>query len=102
MKTYQLERRQILPIQPESAWRFFSDPSNLRLITPPWLDFNITTRTPAEVYAGLIITYRIRPFDGMAVPGVSEITHVRPPHFSLTNSATGPSASGTINIIWTP
>ncbi|MDJ0876377.1 MAG: hypothetical protein QNJ02_13990, partial [Desulfobacterales bacterium] len=46
MKTFLLKRRQILPTDLESAWQFFSNPANLRLITPPWLDFRITSRVP--------------------------------------------------------
>ena len=29
MKPFTLERTQILPITPETAWEFFSDPANL-------------------------------------------------------------------------
>ena len=90
MKTFRLTRRQILPTDLEIAWRFFSDPSNLRLITPPWLDFRITSRVPERIYPGLIITYRIRPLAGIAVPWVSEITHVEPPRFFVDEQRQGP------------
>ena len=90
MKTYKLKRNQILPTDQASAWRFFSNPSNLRLITPPWLDFRITSQTPEEIYAGLIITYTIRPFAGIRVPWISEITHVRQPHFFVDEQRHGP------------
>ena len=79
MKTYQLNRRQVLPTDLETAWGFFSDPSNLPRITPPWLDFEITSPVPPAIYAGLIITYRIRPFAGLGLPWVSEITQVNAP-----------------------
>ena len=90
MKTYNLTRRQVLSTDPETAWRFFSDPSNLRLITPPWLDFRITSPVPDIIYAGLIITYRIRPLAGIAVPWVSEITQVDPPRFFVDEQKRGP------------
>ena len=90
MKTYQLKRNQILPTDQESAWRFFSNPSNLRQITPPWLDFRITSQTPGKIYAGLIITYKIDPFAGIAVPWVSEITQVKEPHFFVDEQRHGP------------
>ncbi len=90
MKTYVLERRQVLPTDLETAWRFFSDPANLRLITPPWLDFRITSRLPARIYPGLIITYRIRPLAGLAVPWVSEITQVEAPRYFVDEQRQGP------------
>ena len=90
MKTFNLTRRQILNTDPETAWRFFSDPANLCLITPPWLDFRITSPVPEIVHAGLIITYRIRPLAGIAVPWVSEITQVDPPRFFVDEQKLGP------------
>jgi len=90
MKTYCIIRRQLLGTDPETAWRFFSDPSNLSLITPPWLDFKITSPVPASIYAGLIISYRIRPLAGIAVPWLSEITHVDAPRFFVDEQRQGP------------
>jgi hypothetical protein len=54
VKTYRLIRKQVLETDILAAWQFFSDPSNLRLITPPWLDFRITSPVSGSVYAGLI------------------------------------------------
>ncbi|MGD8702914.1 MAG: SRPBCC family protein [Desulfosarcina sp.] len=90
MKTYRLTRRQTLATDLQTAWTFFSNPANLKSITPPWLDFNITSPLPETIYAGLIITYRIRPIAGIAVPWVSEITHVDPPHFFVDEQRHGP------------
>ena len=90
MKTFRLYRRQVLPTDLQAAWRFFSDPANLRKITPPWLDFRITSRLPARVYPGLIITYRIRPLAGIAVPWVSEITQVAAPRYFVDEQRQGP------------
>jgi len=90
MKTYQLTRRQTLPVDLETAWDFFSNPFNLRLITPPWLDFNITSQVPDVIHAGLVISYRIRPFAGIGVPWVSEITRVKPPEFFVDEQHRGP------------
>lgn len=90
MKTFRLIRRQTLPTDLQTAWRFFSNPANLRLITPPWLDFRVTSNLPETIHAGLIITYRIRPIAGIAVPWVSEITHVEAPHFFVDEQRHGP------------
>ena len=90
MKTYCINRHQTLPTGLEQAWRFFSDPANLRLITPPWLNFTITSGVPSAIYPGLIISYRIRPIGGVAVPWVSEITHVQAPHYFVDEQRSGP------------
>ncbi len=90
VKTFRLIRNQTLPTDRTGAWRFFSNPANLRRITPPWLDFRILSPLPATIYAGLIITYRIRPLAGLAVPWVSEITHVDAPHFFVDEQRHGP------------
>jgi ligand-binding SRPBCC domain-containing protein len=90
MKTHCITREQALPADLEQAWRFFSDPANLRLITPPWLDFTITSPVPEIIYPGLILTYRIRPLAGVPMNWVSEITHVRAPHYFVDEQRLGP------------
>lgn len=90
MKLYRLHRIQYLPIEISEAWRFFSDPRNLAAITPSWLDFHITSEVPEKIYAGLIITYRIRPFWRVPVTWITEITQVRAPHFFVDEQRFGP------------
>jgi ligand-binding SRPBCC domain-containing protein len=99
MKTYRLIRRQKLATDMQAAWQFFSNPANLSSITPPWLDFQITSRLPQTIYAGLIITYRIRPIAGIAVPWVSEITQVDAPVSLWTSSVKAPTGSGITSTI---
>ncbi|UCD64911.1 MAG: hypothetical protein JSW34_05635, partial [Candidatus Zixiibacteriota bacterium] len=65
MKLYCLRRTQSLPIGIETAWEFFSDPKNLAIITPPWLNLRPVSEVPDEMYAGMLITYRVRPFPGI-------------------------------------
>jgi ligand-binding SRPBCC domain-containing protein len=90
MKLYRLERSQHLPISVETAWDFFSNPKNLALITPPWLDFTVTSELPPRMFPGMILTCRIRPFWGFPCAWVSEITHVREPHFFVDEQRFGP------------
>lgn len=49
-----------LPVSPESAFTFFSDASNLKRITPPWLRMDILSSLPVEMKQGAEILYRIR------------------------------------------
>ena len=90
MKLYSLQRTQHLPVGISTAWDFFSNPGNLRLITPPWLDFAVTSDLPDTVYPGMIMTYRIRPMLNVAVAWITEITHVREPVFFVDEQRFGP------------
>lgn len=55
-----LERRQRIELPIERAFDFYGDARNLELITPPWLDFEITTPKPIEMGAGTLLDYRLR------------------------------------------
>lgn len=89
-RLHRFECRQRLPISVEEAWAFFSRPENLGQITPPELDFRITSGLPERMYAGMIVTYRVSPFGGLTVPWVTEITHVREPEFFVDEQRSGP------------
>jgi ligand-binding SRPBCC domain-containing protein len=61
LKIYQFKAKQFLSISIGEAWKFFSNPSNLSKITPPWLNFEVTAQLENKMYAGMIITYLVRP-----------------------------------------
>lgn len=90
MKPHVLERRMILPISLEQAWEFFSDSANLSRITPPDMDFRITSPPGGSIHAGQIITYTVRPLLGVAVHWTTEITHVDCPNFFVDEQRFGP------------
>ncbi|NIM48823.1 MAG: CDP-paratose 2-epimerase [Gemmatimonadales bacterium] len=70
---YTLERAQVIPVPPEVAFAFFEDPQNLRLITPDWLDFRISSVRGTPLDVGTTIFYRIR-WLGLPITWVSRIT----------------------------
>ncbi len=76
----------------DDVWRFFSDPRNLSRITPPWLRLELTCAPPAEMYPGLLLTYRVRPFAGMALNWVTEITHIVDRRLFVDEQRAGPYA----------
>jgi ligand-binding SRPBCC domain-containing protein len=76
MKLHRLDAVQKLPVSPAEAWAFAADPRNLARITPPSMRFHLTSETPERMYAGMLITYRIRPLLGVPISWVTEITHV--------------------------
>ena len=76
MRAHTLTTEQIICASIEDCWAFFSNPSNLSKITPPRLDFQIRSELAAEIHAGMLITYSVRPLLGVRVKWVSEITGV--------------------------
>lgn len=87
---YTLEVRQFLPIPLDKAWDFFSSPANLSKITPVHMGFRITSGTPATMYPGQIITYRVSPIPGIKTNWVTEITHVYEGSFFVDEQRFGP------------
>lgn len=91
MSLHHLYRRQILPTTLEKAWEFFTEPGNLKVITPKFMGFDITSVSgPRELHAGQIITYKVRPFFGIPFNWVTEITHAREPYFFVDEQRLGP------------
>jgi ligand-binding SRPBCC domain-containing protein len=89
-KMYTLRRSQLLPVSLDEAWAFFSDPNNLPEITPPEMDFRIGEGASERMYAGMIISYRLRPIGHFWSRWVTEITHVDAPHFFVDEQRIGP------------
>lgn len=86
-----LVQRQELPISVETAWDFFSNPKNLKKITPGYMGFDILNDSlPGQIYPGMIIRYRVRPLWNVPVTWVTEITQVEAPHFFIDNQKYGP------------
>jgi len=90
LKVYQVHYKQKLNINLLKAWEFFSNPLNLRLITPPWLNFKVTSKEVNKMYEGQIITYKVRPLFNIPVTWVTEITHVSEPYYFVDEQRFGP------------
>lgn len=91
MKIYKLERHQHVPITIDQAWDFFSSPKNLKKITPDYLGFEITSDSQLEkMYAGMIITYIVKPLLGIPLRWMTEIKHVDEPNFFVDEQRVGP------------
>ena len=52
MKLYRLEKSQKLPITIEEGWAFFSNPENLKIITPDYMGFDIIDSENSRMYSG--------------------------------------------------
>lgn len=89
MKT--LIRKQELPITLEKAWAFFSSPANLKLITPSYMGFDITSGNgKKKIYPGMIISYKVKPVLNIPMTWVTEITHVSEMNYFIDNQKSGP------------
>jgi len=94
VKTYHLEFGQNLPIPLADAWGFFSSPLNLARITPPEMNFKVTSNYSKEtkMYAGMLITYHVSPVFGIKMNWMTEITHVKEHEYFVDNQIFGPYA----------
>ena len=89
---YTLSVRQKLPISLEEAWSFLSDPTNLKMITPDYMRFEITSDTQPgnTMFEGQIISYRVSPLPGIRMNWVTEITHVEHQRYFVDEQRFGP------------
>tara|TARA_B100000900_G_C20353817_1_gene623422 strand:- start:196 stop:747 length:552 start_codon:yes stop_codon:yes gene_type:complete len=89
---YTLTVHQKLPISLEEAWSFLSDPTNLKLITPDYMRFEITSDTAPgnKMFEGQIISYRVSPLPGLRMNWVTEITHVEHQRYFVDEQRFGP------------
>jgi len=62
MKTYIIEREQVIERPRGETFAFFSDARNLERITPSFLRFRILTPPPIRMRAGLILEYALSLF----------------------------------------
>ena len=80
-KTFYLKETQKVPISIHEAWSFFSNPLNLKEITPPHLNLVVTNEMPEKMHAGMIITYVVEPLLKIKMNWVTEITNMQEPFY---------------------
>ncbi|WP_116125483.1 SRPBCC family protein [Lewinella sp. IMCC34183] len=93
MTPRRLEYTTVVPRPLPEVWDFFSRPENLEKLTPPDVRFDI--RSPVsgvEMYAGMIVQYRVTPFPGFTTDWVTEITHISPHTYFIDDQRVGPFA----------
>lgn len=87
---YQLKKTQLIKTDLETCWKFFSSPKNLKLITPPYMGFDIKVSLPEKMYEGLMIAYTVRPLWGIPMTWITEIKTVEDNHFFVDEQRKGP------------
>jgi ligand-binding SRPBCC domain-containing protein len=87
---YKISANQFLPITISQAWKFFSSPQNLSAITPASLDFRILTNSPATIYEGMKIDYKVKPLLGIPLRWQTEICSVEEEYMFIDKQVKGP------------
>ena len=83
-----------MPVGIDRAWAFFTNPDNLKQLTPDGIGFNtISAFHGNTIYAGQVIEYKIRPVWNIPFYWMTEITQVNEPdHFFVDEQRFGPFA----------
>ena len=93
MTPRRLEFHTTVPLSLSDTWDFFSRPENLEKLTPPEVNFEL--RSPVrgvEMYEGMIIQYRVRPFPGFSTDWITEITKIELHRHFIDDQRVGPFA----------
>jgi ligand-binding SRPBCC domain-containing protein len=91
MPFYQFTQTQEIPASLTEVWDFVSSPSNLKEITPPYMDFTVTSNSGAtKMYAGMIITYIVKPLFGIPIKWMTEISQVKDLEYFVDEQRVGP------------
>lgn len=88
---YQFKQTQKIPASLTEVWDFISSPHNLKDITPAYMDFKVTSENRFEkMYAGMIITYIVKPVLGIPMRWMTEITKVKENEYFVDEQRYGP------------
>ncbi len=91
MPFYQFSKEQKLNASLDDVWDFISSPANLKQITPSYMGFDISSPNLAEkMYAGMMISYVVRPLFGIKTRWLTEITHVKDKSYFVDEQRFGP------------
>ena len=89
MRFHHLESSLWLPRSLDEVFRFFAEATNLELLTPPWLRFQILSPAPIAMRPGAQIAYRLK-LRGIPLRWDSEIAIWEPPHRFVDVQLRGP------------
>ena len=91
MAFYQFQKQQKIRTTIDDIWEFISSPANLKEITPDYMGFDIKTKDlPDTMYAGMVISYEVRPLLGIKTTWVTEITQVIDKKYFVDEQRVGP------------
>jgi ligand-binding SRPBCC domain-containing protein len=89
MRTYVLEREQLVRAPLDEVFEFFSQARNLEALTPSWLRFHVLTPEAIPMHSGTVIEYRLR-LRGVPLRWVSLIEEWEPGRKFVDRQLSGP------------
>lgn len=90
---YQFTQTLKIPANIDVVWDFVSCPGNLKDITPSYMGFRVTSNNAHEkMYAGMIITYIVKPVLSIPLNWVTEISQVKEKEYFVDEQRMGPYA----------
>ncbi len=84
-----LTRRLTLDLPIGKVFDFFADARNLERITPPELNFKITTAQPIDIKKGTLISYQLK-LRGLPIKWQTIISEWNPPHAFVDEALKSP------------
>jgi ligand-binding SRPBCC domain-containing protein len=89
---HSIRTKQLIRSDIHSVWNFISSPSNLTVITPGSMQFEVIgdENDLEKMYAGQIIEYYVTPFANIRMHWVTEITHVTENKYFVDEQRMGP------------
>lgn len=91
MAFYQFTQTQKIRASIDEVWDFVSSPANLKDITPAYMDFKVTSNSGSDkMYAGMIITYTVKPVLGIPLKWMTEISQVKDKEYFVDEQRMGP------------
>ncbi len=91
MAYYQLHKTQLISASIGEVWDFISSPQNLKVITPEYMGFEVTSKNlPEKMYPGMIIGYTVKPLLGIKMVWITEITHIEEMKYFIDEQRIGP------------
>jgi len=91
MAIFQFYKEQKIPTSIDQIWDFISAPKNLKRITPDYMGFDInSSQLSNKMYAGMMISYTVKPIFGIKMNWVTEITQVQEKAFFIDEQRFGP------------
>lgn len=91
-KLHHLQSQQFLKCDRKTVWEFMSDPGNLAVITPAYMNFTVLSGHSDPIYPGQVIQYHVSPVLGLRLNWVTEITHVKEGYYFVDEQRSGPYA----------
>ncbi len=91
MAVHSIKAVQKIPVPVQQAWDFFSDPGNLKVITPDNMALRVLSKhTDEKMYPGQIIEYKVSPLWRISFYWMTEITEVKEKEFFIDEQRKGP------------